>query len=251
MGKDFFTKAFKEGYTEGEQVEKDIPDDVIPDAEVEIPKVTVPAVETEKVVDEPPVKTYDIDGINYTADEIKEWKQNGLRQSDYTRKTQELANQRKQLEDLGTSIPVLGNSEADRISRLENELATNNLVNKITELKAKYSDFDEVAVLTEAQNRRMYDNEDLEFVYRAIRKESSSTPIDMEAFKKQSIEEYKVQIATEKQKNKDATSGSIIGSTPAKVEVDYESSLGDAEKAFCQKRGWTYKQYVEDKNAVY
>ena len=251
FGRDFFINTFKEGYEDGEQV-KDTPEDSVPEVEVEETEVKSTEVKTEEVV-EPEVKTYDIDGVQYTADEIKEWKQNGLRQSDYTKKTQELASQRRQLEEMGTSIPNQSeaNTDTDRIARLERDLATKELDDTISALKVKYPDFDEIKVLTEAQNRKLYSNEDLDFVYRATREESKSAPIDMEAFKAQSIAEYKAQIATEKQKNKEATEGSIISSTPAKVEVDYESSLGDAEKEFCRKRGWTYKQYVEDKNAVY
>ena len=41
---------------------------------------------------------YDIDGEEVSSDQIKEWKSNGLMQADYTRKTQELAESRKEFE---------------------------------------------------------------------------------------------------------------------------------------------------------
>lgn len=246
FGRDFFVNAFKEDTTEVEQV-IDTPEVVVEVEKAEVAEVKSTEAETE-------VKTYEIDGVSYTSDEIKEWKQNGLRQSDYTKKTQELASQRRQLEELGTSIPNQSdtNTDTDRIARLERDLATKELDETISALKVKYPDFDEIKVLTEAQRRKLYSNEDLDFVYRATREESKSTPIDMDAFKKQSIEEYKTLIASEKQRNKEATDGSIISSAPAKVVVvDYENSLNDAEKDFCRRKGVSYKQYVEDKEAIY
>ena len=41
---------------------------------------------------------YDLDGEEVSSDQLKEWKANGLMQADYTRKTQELADSRKDLE---------------------------------------------------------------------------------------------------------------------------------------------------------
>ena len=41
---------------------------------------------------------YDIDGEEVSSDQLREWKSNGLMQADYTRKTQELADSRKQFE---------------------------------------------------------------------------------------------------------------------------------------------------------
>ena len=41
---------------------------------------------------------YDIDGEEVSSEQIKEWKSNGLMQADYTRKTQELAESRKEFE---------------------------------------------------------------------------------------------------------------------------------------------------------
>lgn len=41
---------------------------------------------------------YDIDGEHFTLDQLREFKDGGLRQNDYTKKTQELSEQRKQLE---------------------------------------------------------------------------------------------------------------------------------------------------------
>lgn len=53
-------------------------------------------VNEETTAEVPPV--FNIDGEEITLDQIKEWKADGLRQADYTRKTQEIAEQRRQIE---------------------------------------------------------------------------------------------------------------------------------------------------------
>jgi hypothetical protein len=242
-GKDFFLNAFKEGVPEEvEQVDDTPVVEVEPVVEAVAEVVTEPVVET--------IPTYEIDGEKITIDQIKEWKQNGLRQSDYTKKTQELAQQRKELEALGTEIPEReGSSELERLERIERELVTRQLDLEITEFKVKYPDFDEVAVLNEAEKRGIYD---LEFVYKALRNDnSSSEQINIEELKTQAIEEYKAKIAVEKQKNKEATSDSIISSVPGQAVVDYGDELTSQEKEYCNKRGWTYKSYVDMKAKQY
>lgn len=243
-GKDFFLNAFKEGVPEEvEQVED------TPVTEVEPVVEVVAEVATEEPVVET-IPTYEIDGEKITIDQIKEWKQNGLRQSDYTKKTQELAQQRKELEALGTELPEKeGSTELERLERIERELVARQLDLEITEFKTKYPDFDEVAVLNEAEKRGVYD---LEFVYKALRNDnSSSQQINIEELKTQAIEEYKAKIAVEKQKNKEATSDSIISSVPGQAIVDYGDELTSQEKEYCNKRGWTYKSYVDMKAKQY
>lgn len=48
----------------------------------------------------PPVapESFEVDGVNYSADQIRELNQGGMRAADYTRKTQELAAERKEVE---------------------------------------------------------------------------------------------------------------------------------------------------------
>ncbi len=53
------------------------------------------AIEQPEEVDE-----IDIDGEKVTLDDIREWKKWNLRQADYTRKTQELAREREEIERL-------------------------------------------------------------------------------------------------------------------------------------------------------
>lgn len=249
-GKEFFQKAFEEGYDENvEQVQGDIPEVVVePVAEVEV-KPVIPEVEiTPEEV--PKVDKFNIDGEEITLEQIKEWKQNGLRQSDYTKKTQELAQQRKELEALKGDLPEQEEdlTELARIEKLERALIDKELDLEITSLKVKYPDFDEVAVLDECNKRNVYD---LEFIYKALRTDIPVAQLDVEQLKTQAIEEYKAQIASQKQINKEAVAGSIVSSTPGSTAVDYGEELSHSEKEYCARRGWTHKEYVDMKNNTY
>lgn len=244
MGRDFFTKAYEEDSSDVEQV-VDTPVD-----EVVVPEVVAPEVtEVAPVVpNEVPVDKYTIDGEDVTLDQIKEWKQNGLRQSDYTRKTQELAEQRKHANEYVSDLDEPSTpTDSDRILALERDIKAKELDLEITNLKAKYPDFDEIKVLTESGQRGIYD---LEFIYKGLR-ETTNSSFDMEAVKAQAILDYKTQIATQIQANKDSTSDSIISNASAPTVIDYGDSLTSSEKEFARKRGWSEKQYAEMKEAEY
>lgn len=80
--------------------------DTLNEPAIETPVETVPTEVTEtnetEVVETPDVPTvteYEIDGEKYSLDDIREWRKGNMRQSDYTKKTTELANQRKEVQD--------------------------------------------------------------------------------------------------------------------------------------------------------
>ena len=60
---------------------------------------------------------YDIDGEEVSSDQLKEWKANGLMQADYTRKTQDLSDSRKTLEE---DVEVFKGKQ----SKFDNHIAT-------------------------------------------------------------------------------------------------------------------------------
>lgn len=60
------------------------------------------------------VATVEIDGESFTVDQLREFKANGLRASDYTRKTQELAEQRKRTEQFETLMDAWENKPEAR-----------------------------------------------------------------------------------------------------------------------------------------
>lgn len=65
--------------------------------EPEVEVVEQEPTQEEQVVDMP--TEYEIDGEKYSLDDIREWRKGNMRQSDYTKKTTELANQRKEVQD--------------------------------------------------------------------------------------------------------------------------------------------------------
>lgn len=253
FGKGFFTKAFNE---EMEQLEPETPQEEVEQPKEEVKEVKEVEQPKEEVKEEPVVEEsspvlpdkYIIDGEEYTIEQLKEFKQGYMRQSDYTRKTQELAKMRKEAEANKGDEDV--SSEMKRIQKLELELESKKLDEELSALKQKYGNVDEVALLNECEKKGIYD--DLEFVYKGmqndIKKEEPS--IDVEALKQKAIEEY---IQTQKLKEADtiATSGSIIGSEGGTPPTDYSELLSDEEKTYCLRRGYSHKEYYDMINADY
>jgi len=62
---------------------------------------------------------YDIDGEEVDSNQLKEWKANGLMQADYTRKTQELADNRKDFESQQSSLTAKESELNDKLLTLE------------------------------------------------------------------------------------------------------------------------------------
>jgi len=62
---------------------------------------------------------YDIDGEEVDSNQLKEWKANGLMQADYTRKTQELADNRKDFESKQDSLTAKESELNDKLLTLE------------------------------------------------------------------------------------------------------------------------------------
>jgi len=71
------------------------------------------------------VRKFNIQGMNATENDLIEWKNNGLRQADYTRKTQELANERKAVTEVHT--------EASNIVSFFNQIMKNETIKNILE----------------------------------------------------------------------------------------------------------------------
>lgn len=74
--------------------------------------------ETTLELDEAEDFVVELDGREIPLSEIKEWEKGNLRQSDYTRKTQELAEQRKQIEKRAESLETKESLLDDYIDRL-------------------------------------------------------------------------------------------------------------------------------------
>lgn len=148
---------------------------------------------------------------------LEELQKGYLRQSDYTKKTTELANMRKelkqaedlykdiqsnpdlqkQLKDSGANQDLVNsaNAEQKKIRDLEVKIASMELDKEVSRLKQKYPDFDEVAVITEASKRN---SPDLEFIYKATRKvEDKKDDVDMDSLREQLKKELLAEIKGE------------------------------------------------------
>jgi len=181
-------------------------------------KTTEPEVIVEDAIEntlepEPATQKIKVGDDELTLDELTK---GYLRQSDYTKKTTEVAQARKEheealkvyemiqsnpelrekLKEAGGDGVVLDavNEERKRIRDLETKIATMELDANISELKTKYPDFDETKVISEAANRG---TTDLEFVYKAIRNvEPKAETVDIESLKAQLLEELKAENAS-------------------------------------------------------
>ena len=186
-----------------------------------------------------------IEGLGeLTAEEIKEFKNGYMRQADYTRKTQEVARQRKELEQMQHIIPSQSplaqrmqpqNDLETRIRQLEENIADRELDQMITSLKQKYPDFDEVQVLNTAYEKGIAD---LEFVYKSLRE---TQPVDMHSLK----EQLRQEIMSEIQQNKGSTS-TIIANGNAPVQ-NRQTNLSAQELAIANELGLTPEEYLEYK----
>ena len=99
--------------------------------------------EEQKIIDK-----YNIDGEDFSVDEIREWKKGNMRQSDYTKKTTELANKRKEMNEAMELYEYLSSkpelvaklSELDSDNPVEVAKAQKSLdpmMKELTELKQK------------------------------------------------------------------------------------------------------------------
>ena len=144
-----------------------------------------------EIVDEPADDKVHIEGLgDFTVDELKEFRNGYLRQSDYTRKTQELARQRQEAQDalelydylrdnpqmVEALMKMDNGANAQTIQRATPENAMMQQIihtqkameieMRLNELKSKYgNDIDEVALFQKANQLK---TNDLEFVYKAL-----------------------------------------------------------------------------------
>ena len=176
--------------------------DLFSEEPIENPQVEEPSTEEVTVdngepeegietVEEPVDDKVHIEGFgDFTVDELKEFRNGYLRQSDYTRKTQELARQRQEAQDalelydylrdnpqmVEALMKMDNGANAQTIQRATPENAMMQQIihtqkameieMRLNELKSKYgNDIDEVALFQKANQMK---TDDLEFVYKAL-----------------------------------------------------------------------------------
>lgn len=142
------------------------------------PEVTEGTVNVGQQGEMPPTPSeFEIDGEKFTAEQIREWRKGNMRQSDYTKKTQEVAKQREQykeaveLYEFLQSNPTYAQKLAEltmeegkaknipftdpRVAELDLRITTMQIEKDLQEIKTSDPDCDEVELLTIANERRM------------------------------------------------------------------------------------------------
>lgn len=208
---------------------------------------------------------YNIDGEEFSIEEIREWRKSGLRQSDYTRKTQEVAKQRKEAEEAleiynylmsnqelvqklieyDTSNPKANDVKAKldpvqkQIQDLQTKLAMKDIDAELKEILGKDKLVSDVDILEIATKN----NCDVKTAYN-IWRGSNIDKIMAEREK-----ELTAKIKSEIEKNQTVTK-TLINSSDVTTNVkDY--GLTDTEKAFALKLGMTEEEYAIYKNPNY
>lgn len=206
-----------------------------------------------------PINSVTVDGVGeLTFDEIKELKQSGLRQSDYTKKTQEVARLREEAQDAmellahlkanPQLVEVLRTAETnpnhgmydnatpqgEMLNKLVYNQKSMEIDMKIDRLKAKYGNIDEVALYNKAAELK---TDDFEFVYKALSYE------DNETNKQKYIDEAKAQLKAELEANRDGVRTSV-GTTPPTPPKE-EKSLSPEERRVADGMGLTEAEYMK------
>lgn len=188
-----------------------------------------------------------------------------MRQSDYTRKTQEIAKQRQEMQDAlelvdylkenphvaqrlveaqqstGQATPQQGNNPGvvdkfnpamKEIEEIKNELFMDKLDREINTLKTKYPDFNEVEVLNRASELGV---NDLEFVYNAMRGQNLDNVVE------QRVKEALSQAQAQQQKQNEVVSKTLISGGDQSNNNSH--GLSDIEMKMADKLGMSYEDY--------
>lgn len=218
--------------------------------------------------EEPKTDVVEIDGVEYTLDELK---QGYMRQADYTRKTQELKREKEAVEEAlkfmeelqknpqianqlsqQFDIPNLDPNTA-RYRELENKYYDLLIETKVKELHEKYGDFDVERVLQTAYDKRI---EDLEVAYHMVMKEegrldassAQSEPVNLDEIKASLREELMKELKSELEANVDTST--IISSSGGQAPVrDKGPKLTDVERRVAINMGMSPEEYAKWRDA--
>ena len=206
------------------------------------------------------IEALEIDGIGEVPiEEILEWQKGNMRQSDYTKKTQELAKQRAEMQDavnvynylranpnLLTSIadgqqiadPNLSNmmSEDKQMLRdLYYNQKTMEIERQVESLRNKYGDVDEVALYNKAKE---LNTDDLEFVYKSIAYDNASA-LDPEELR----EQIRQEVLADLNKNKSAVK-TVVNTRQANSQTR-RTPMSAEEKSVAEGLGISPTEYAK------
>lgn len=214
-----------------------------------------------------------IDGIGEVSlEELKEWRNGYMRNADYTRKTQELARQRQEIEQfLATQQKLVDGQQtsavtgqgvapsdpaAKKIAELENRVYDLLVDREVDQLQREFPDFDAREVIPIAQEKRL-SLRDAYLINKAQKvivggatsnqqppanSVANTTPqIDVEALTREILKRLEAE--------RDSTATIITPNEANTTVVNNEPKLTPAELEFCRKRKIDPKEYAFWKNA--
>lgn len=206
-----------------------------------------------------------IDGKELSLEEIREFQKGYMLHSDYTQKTQALAEQRKQLAPLLQlqeqlqKNPELAKQiatehgltaldpDVQRTAQMEAELWELKLERELNTLESKYEDFNRQEVLQLAYDRRLDNLEDAYLLNKSLKppvvnteQEPKTTGVDLEAIKREIREELKREFASQV----DTTTLISTKSGNAPVQ-DNTPKLSEDEAKIAKIYGMTPEEYLK------
>lgn len=213
---------------------------------------------TEEQQEEPKLpEKITIDGIGEVS--VDELKNGYLRQTDYTKKTQEVSRKSKEADEalalynhlkknpqlaqqfLQTkSLPPKLDPTTSKITELENKLYDMMLESEINTLQNKYEDFEAREVVKEAHDKKITNLEDAYFLVKA-RKEKEKPSSDPEKLK----EELRKELLKEIEEERKSTQTVISSNDSGPVVQDNTPKLSDKERQVAQNLKMTEDEYVK------
>lgn len=202
-------------------------------------------------------QTIEIDGQEVSIDELKS---GYLRQSDYTRKTQELARDREKAEiaeryyDAVQNNPELARELAEqhnlpyvskedaRVQELEQKYYDLLVQQEVSDLQNKYGDFDVQGLIKYAFDKKMPNLEDAYTLFTASQGQANvkADDFDKDAF----AEQIRQQVLAELQSNGDTAS--IIGTGGASAQVESQTpTLSPDEMRVARGMKLTPEEYAK------
>jgi DNA-binding transcriptional MerR regulator len=216
----------------------------------------------------PPISEIEIEGLGKVKiDDIKEWQKGNMRQSDYTKKTQEIARQREELQD---AIEVFNYLKANPglVAKLkeidqsglntkivdkaspDNELLRTVYMNQeamkldaeVNRLKGVYGEVDEVTLFNRARELGM-NVDNIEVLYKSMAFDNNKPQaIDTNAL----MAQMKEQLMAELQQNRTVTQ--TIISQPSAPITTTPVELTPEEKKVADGMRVSYEDYAKWKN---
>ena len=168
------------------------------------------------------------------ANKLREENKQALELVDYIKKNPEVAQRLMSEENAPKDVTNLVNPAMERIQALEKQMYIREMDARISQLKTKYSDFNEVEVLNKAVQMN---TSDLEFVYHGMR------GANMDSIIAQKVKEQLAQATQEMAKNSQATR-TVVGNAKH-TEINESHNLTKQQMRVAEMMGISYEDYAK------